>query len=132
MRAPDRVEVVRESGWSARFTLGASDRLDDVHVAPLPRPRGHPQGKSSTDAESLFVDKNSGTMWIGLEGINQIWRLGPDFSRYEGRSALPHRPAWPINSGPEALTRLAEGRHLVLSEGSEERRGGKEGVSTVR
>src|SRR3546814_19339565 len=92
MRAPDRVEVVRESGWSARFTLGASDRLDDVHVAPLPRPRGHPQGKSSTDAESLFVAKNTGTMWIGLEGINQIWRPGPDFSRYEGRRALPHPP----------------------------------------
>src|SRR3546814_3943175 len=58
MPAPDRFELVSDSGWSARFTLGASDRLDDVHVAPLPRPRGHPQGKSSTDAESLFVDKN--------------------------------------------------------------------------
>src|SRR3546814_87502 len=126
MPAPDRFELVSDSGWSARFTLGASDRLDDVHVAPLPRPRGHPQGKSSTDAESLFVAHNSGTMWIGLVGINQIWRLGPDFSRYEGRRALPHRPAWPINSGPEALTRLADGRTLVFSESADhDPRGGE-------
>src|SRR3546814_16008061 len=99
MPAPDRFELVSDSGWSARFTLGASDRLDDVHVAPLPRPRGHPQGKSSTDAESLFVDKNSGTMWIGLDGINQIWRPRPALSRYESRRDPPAPPPWPTNSG---------------------------------
>jgi len=123
--APGRFELVSDSGWSARFTLGASERLDDVHIAPLPRPKGHPRGKSSTDAESLFVDESSGTMWIGLEGINQIWRLRPDFSRYEGRRALPQRPAWPANSGPEALTRLADGRTLVFSESADQPRGGE-------
>src|SRR3546814_5439579 len=74
MSAPGRFELVSDSGWSARFTLGASERLDDVRIAPLPRPKGHPRSKASTDAESLFVDAASGRIWIGLEGINQIWR----------------------------------------------------------
>src|SRR3546814_5545959 len=103
MAAPGRFELVSDSGWSARFTLGASERLDDVRIAPLPRPKGHPRSKASTDAESLFVDAASGRIWIGLEGINQIWRLGPDFGHYEARRDLPARSAWPVNSGPEAL-----------------------------
>src|SRR3546814_4668306 len=64
MPAPDRFELVSDSGWSARFTLGASDRLDDVHVAPLPRPRGHPQGKSSTDRSEEHTSELQSLMRI--------------------------------------------------------------------
>src|SRR3546814_19561492 len=46
MPAPDRFEMVSDSGWSARFTLGASDRLGGVHVRPEERRVGKEGGST--------------------------------------------------------------------------------------
>src|SRR3546814_6799115 len=53
MSAPGRFELVSDSGWSARFTLGASERLDDVRIAPLPRPKGRSEEHTS-ELQSLM------------------------------------------------------------------------------
>ncbi|MFM7377256.1 MAG: esterase-like activity of phytase family protein, partial [Erythrobacter sp.] len=69
------------------------------------------------DLESLARDPATGTLWAGFEGENLVMRLTP---------GAPHRewipPAmkdWSYNSGPEAMTRLKDGRFLVIAEGAE-------------
>ncbi len=72
--------------------------------------------KAAQDIESVARDAETGRFWLGLEGRNAILRTN---ARFE--NALEVRPEamreWPRNSGPEAMTRLADGRFLVLSEG---------------
>lgn len=54
--------------------------------------------------------------WLALENRNAILRLGPELQIE--RSTAPRSLAdWPANGGPEAMTRLADGRFLVLREG---------------
>ena len=53
----------------------------------------------------MLVDRQSGRTWLALEGLNQVWRLDPTLTHVESRRALPE-PAWPSNSGPEAMARL--------------------------
>ncbi len=72
--------------------------------------------KAARDIESAARDPETGRIWLGLEGRNAIVRTDARFD-----NALEVRPEamrhWPRNSGPEAMTRLADGRFLVLSEG---------------
>ena len=73
--------------------------------------------KWQLDSESLTRDPATGRLWFGFEGDNRIERFDADF---RGRAAV--RPAamrgWPGNSGPEAMVRLADGRFVVLAEGT--------------
>lgn len=90
--------------------------------APAKAPSSHliiarqPPGRELYDAESATSDPTTGRVWIGWENDNTITRHAPDF-----RSYLRRRPAamrgWGINSGPEAMARLADGRFIVLREG---------------
>ncbi|MFN3863833.1 MAG: esterase-like activity of phytase family protein [Erythrobacter sp.] len=73
------------------------------------------------DLEALARDPASGTLWAGFERFNQIERFAPDGTR--ALRAPPELARWRRNSGVEAMERLADGRFLVIAEGSE--RGGK-------
>ena len=72
--------------------------------------------KKNRDAEAATIDPASGTIWIGWEYRNAISRHDSAFS-----DAVTVEPAamrdWGANSGPEAMTRLADGRFLALREG---------------
>jgi hypothetical protein len=69
------------------------------------------------DIESMTRDPVSGRVWQGFEGDNRIERADAGF---DARATV--RPeamrGWPGNSGPEAMTRLADGRFVVLAEGT--------------
>jgi hypothetical protein len=73
--------------------------------------------KSSVDSEGITLDPAGGRLWASYENRNAIVRYD---SRLHREAAI--RPSamrdWPSNSGPEAITRLADGRFLVLAEGS--------------
>ena len=84
--------------------------LDDFGALPT-------QEKHLVDAESVTRDPASGTIWAGYEGSNQIVRYDARF-RANARVRPAEMRTWPGNSGPEALVRLADGRFVVLSEGS--------------
>jgi len=74
--------------------------------------------KRNADVESATRDPRTGQIWLGLELKNQIMRLGPDWR--EQRRAEPRAMGdWGPNSGAEAMVRLADGRFIVLREGSE-------------
>lgn len=72
--------------------------------------------KASRDVEAATLRPDDGMIWLALEGRNTFmgWPRGaaaPD------RIPAPELAGWSENSGPEAMTRLADGRFLVLSEG---------------
>lgn len=73
--------------------------------------------KALADVEGLTRDPVGGGMWATLEQRNMIVRYDTRFRR-SGRVYPPAMRGWPSNTGPEAITRLADGRFIVLSEGS--------------
>lgn len=72
-------------------------------------------GKEARDSESMAIDPETGTRWIGFERSNSI-------ARYSGSGVVEARaiPAamadWPVNGGPEAMVRLGDGRFIVFAE----------------
>ena len=107
--------------------LAASDKGSMMRFSPpgaRPRPVriGHfgfdgRLPKNQLDIESLTRDPASGRLWLGLEGDNRIERFDAGF-----RAATTVRPEamrdWPGNEGAEAMVRLADGRFIVIAEGT--------------
>lgn len=88
---------------------GSTGTVDRVQLPSIPVER-----RDIVDIESAVFDQTSGTLWLGLEYHNAV-------VRYEQAGGVWFRqPAemkpWPINAGPEAMTRLADGRFIILSE----------------
>ncbi len=73
------------------------------------------RGKENRDTESMTRDPATGTVWMGMEGLNAIVRLSPQLKE-EARVQPPGMQDWGENSGPESLVRLSDGRFLVLCE----------------
>lgn len=71
--------------------------------------------KEDRDVESATED-GSGTIWLGLEGRNAIFRMTPTF-HVERRVQPESMRDWGVNTGPEAMVRLADGRFVLLREG---------------
>ena len=73
--------------------------------------------KRLIDVESMTSDRATGRFWIGYEGVNAVERLN---SRLEQPARI--RPVqmrkWSTNKGAEGMVRLADGRFIVLAEGS--------------
>ena len=75
------------------------------------------RSKWQLDIESMTRDPASGRLWQGFEGDNRIERFDP---RSLVRATV--RPeamrSWSSNHGPEAMVRLADGRFIVIAEGT--------------
>lgn len=76
---------------------------------------GYPTAKAGRDVESATRDSATGRVWLGLEGTNAVFRLAPDL-RPLNRVRPPAIARWGVNSGPEAMVRLADGRFVLLRE----------------
>lgn len=76
--------------------------------------------KRDLDIESMTRDPVSGAIWLGWETTNSISRHDSGLRRGL-RGMVKVDPAamrdWGGNSGPEAMTRLPDGRFIVLREG---------------
>lgn len=68
------------------------------------------------DLESLARDPGTGTLWAGFEANNAVMRIDTDGKRPFRNP--PEMAGWSINSGPETMERLADGRFLVIGEGT--------------
>ncbi|TAD78231.1 MAG: hypothetical protein EAY70_07175 [Sphingomonadales bacterium] len=73
--------------------------------------------KEFVDLEALARDPASGTLWAAFENDNLVMRFAADGTRRI--HAPPAIARWGKNSGPETMERLADGRFLILSEGTE-------------
>ena len=116
----DRFLLIGDNGHWTRFRLGDGGRVDDVAIGATPLPPNNPGRKAFVDTEAVAVDPATGKIWVALEGINQIWRLNPSFTRIESRNRSAQLARWPTNRGAEAMARLADGRTLVFSEGADD------------
>lgn len=116
---PGQFELIGDNGYASSLTLDSRGAVAGFRIRALPTPDGRPQRKSMVDAEAMTIDPASGKRWIAFEKQNQIWRLDPRLSTIESRRDLPVRSRWPSKSGPEAMVRLADGRTIILSEGSD-------------
>jgi hypothetical protein len=71
--------------------------------------------KGDRDLESATADRGTGQRWFGFEANNRIVRF--DRSQREPRQVFPQAMAhWPANGGAESMTRLSDGRFIVLRE----------------
>jgi len=119
--------------YSALVTLGdgtllaASDKGSMMRFSP-PGARpvrvrigyfGHDETrtKRQLDIESMTRDPASERLWLGFEHDSRIERFDRGF-----RAKAVLRPEsmreWPSNLGPEAMVRLADGRFIVVAEGT--------------
>jgi len=73
------------------------------------------RSKSARDSESVMHDPVTGAYWLGLEGSNQIVRLDRAFHE-TGRVAPAGMRGWGVNTGPEAMARLPDGRFVAIRE----------------
>ena len=115
--------------WSALLALEDGSLLalsDRGNYLRLPHPPGGAAAigelfphlgndKPAQDVESATRDPGSGTIWLGLEGRNAIFRMDAGLHLLASVSP-PQMRNWPVNGGPESLLRLHDGRFLVLSE----------------
>ena len=110
--ANELVAVSDQGSW-LRFSTPGAPR--EVQFGELSRRKLG--DKSQVDAEAATYDPASGRLWIAYEGSNAIER-GP-VTMEKVQSVRPQEMRrWWDNSGPEAMARLADGRFVVLGEGS--------------
>ena len=71
--------------------------------------------KAGRDVEAASWDPLSQQMWLALEGRNAVVRQGIDMVP-RGLRVIPEWAEWSGNTGPEAMTRLRDGRFIALCE----------------
>lgn len=118
-----RFLLASDTGLLARFTLQRDGSTSPAFLQFIPDGPGDPATKANRDIESLVTSADGDTVWVGFEQANAIWKYRADLSAVEGHAKPPAMQDWPGNSGPEAMTRLSDGRFLVLSEGADTARG---------
>ena len=111
----DRFTLLSDGGNVVRFRMTPDFSLSDVRFSELPAGPAEGWGKGDRDSESMTLDP-VGTVWVGFEKYNMIWRYGPGFT-LPARGARPSSMRrWPENGGPESMVRLRSGRFLVIGE----------------
>ncbi|MGE3690635.1 MAG: esterase-like activity of phytase family protein [Novosphingobium sp.] len=107
-----RMLAVSDLGWFLRFSMPGSapgpQDLRRILNDPL-------EFKTNRDAESATQDAASGDIWIATEGRNAVMRYDAELN-LQATAYPPAMHGWSINLGPEAMTRLADGRFVVLQE----------------
>lgn len=114
---PDgRLLAISDFGRFLAFTPPGVAQRTPRHGTLINDPRNDKRG---VDSESAARDPKTGTIWLGVEYLNGFVRLGPNWAQ-SGRSRPKSMAGWGENAGPEAMTRLADGRFVALSEGARE------------
>ncbi|MBB5699015.1 esterase-like activity of phytase family protein [Sphingomonas yantingensis] len=114
--AGTRITTISDGGTVLAFDWLGGERLANVRYASLTDGPGRGWSKLDRDTESLARDPATGTMWVGYERANAIWRYTPDLSHATGHVAPSAMSRWEDNGGPESLVKLADGRFLTIAE----------------
>ena len=117
-----RMTAITDRGYwiEARLDYDAAGRLvgiGDAALYPIRDAAGQPLEGSWRDAEAL-TRLADGRRAVGFERRHRIWLYGGDVAHAAGQAlATPAKlGAAPNNGGIEALTQLADGRLLALTE----------------
>lgn len=112
LRSGGTMLAISDSGGFLEFRAPGQSQADS-RMGDLPLSKD--ADKAARDVESATQD-DKGMIWLGLEGRNAIYRMNPDYE-IERKASPAIMSDWGVNSGPEALTRLDDGRFVTLREG---------------
>lgn len=109
------------SDRGARYAFLEPDRPGAAQEAPSLVMQAVDKGRTHElwDIESATRDPASGDYWLGFEYYHAIQRYSPA-GEDKGLRVLRDEVDWPLNSGAEAMVRLADGRFVVIPEGRPE------------
>lgn len=115
--------ALSDRGAWARLSLSHQrGRLTGVElneIGPIKMPKGEKRRKFNFDAEASTAFGNQ-TFLIAFEGINRILAYNISNLSFKGLPKVFQSPknfkSMPATGGPEAMTRLCDGRLVVLSE----------------
>jgi hypothetical protein len=110
---------VSDAGTLIGFGLTNDDKTDRPFIAALPGAFGKNIDFRDRDSEGLAYDPQSGRIWVSYEAKHAVRRFPPSMSRIDGLHKLPGTKAWYQNRGIEAITRLRDGRFILIAEDSE-------------
>lgn len=116
-----RATLMSDGGNLVSFALRDAEAIDSRGYV-LPDGPAVGWNRADRDSESLALDPDRGTAWVGFENQNEIWRYGADLQLIEGRSAPGLMRKWVRNQGAEALVRLPDGRFVAFAERKPNRR----------
>lgn len=119
MTGDRRFAMLSDAGTVIRLHLARGGMVSDVAITPLDR---LVRRKQASDIESLWRSPVTGQLWLGYEGTNRIARFAPGLRRIESEARPRAMRWWGGNGGAEAMTRLADGRWLVMAEKTRTRR----------
>lgn len=119
----ERFTLLGDGGTLARFRMGTDWQPRDVRLDALPAGPGTGWRKAERDSEAMTIDPNTGRVWVAFEVVDAIWRYAPDFARGERGRVQPAMASWPGAGGAESMTRLRDGRFVVISESGKPPRG---------
>lgn len=114
---PRRFLLLSDFANVAEFTLAPDGRVSGARQWPLYLASASSRGKFGRDSESMIAD-HAGRYWVGFEQNHRIIRFTRGLHHVEAEAAPGAMQGWNANGGAEAMTRLADGRFLVLSESS--------------
>ena len=112
-----QVLALSDSGTLMGFAV--PPRPDSRHpfIAPLPvMGKDKHQPWWAWDSEALTRDPATDRYWVGFEMLQRICRYAPGFARAEACRTWPQIEAWPETGSIESMTRLPDGRFLVIAE----------------
>ena len=111
---PDGLLAVSDKGAlvELQFVRGRPRR---ARIRPLPAGCGQGAIKLQRDSESLARD-DAGQIWIGFEWRNAICRTSNALAQASALAVPRQMRPWPSTGGPEAMTRLRDGRMVVIAE----------------
>lgn len=111
--AAGRLTAFSDTG--IRLDMPQPGQPGPVRIAPLMPRRG--ALKAYRDVEAAALDPATGEFWLALEGRNLFMRTVRGKPLPE-TIAGPELAGWATNSGAETMVRLADGRFMILAEGS--------------
>jgi Esterase-like activity of phytase len=110
--APGRLLAFSDRGDFVDFAVPGGEQ-GPVRIGAVPGNAA--RYKHYRDIESASRDPATGRIFVALEGRNAVARHGSDLA-LEGVRQVPEMLGWKLNSGPEAMVRLKDGRFVVLCE----------------
>ena len=114
--ADTRFTLLSDLGTVVRFDMPRVGNLQGVEFGGLPAGPGWGWTKTDRDSESLATDPRDGSLWVGFETSNQLWRYTPDFGRTIEHGAPPVMADWPDNEGAESMAAVPGLGLMVLAE----------------
>ncbi len=125
----DRFTLLSDGGGIVRFRMGRDWKPRDATAIDLRDGPDTGWTKAMRDSESMVV-RADGSVLIGFERYNAIWRYSADFARGEASAQPASMRGWWSNSGAEAMAALPDGSVVVFSEHHADR--GQPGYSGLR